>query len=136
MERLELQIINYKDQMTAMADEIGKLQHCMGQLTRELKEQQLARTTTKELHYEVENKNLKQLNHGLQVKIEHYQQQLDVLMENNKQLLVECDAMRNRMMDLESNKSMVQSQYAKSLSKMQEERKIIKDYLRMNAHIM
>lgn len=103
----------------------------MSSLTKELKDQQKQRSNTKELKNEIEVKNLKTMNQNLQQKCGHLESQIEILTANNQQLSIDCECMRNKLYEIENNKNLVQNQYAKSLNKMQEERKIIKDYLRI-----
>ncbi|CAD8150531.1 unnamed protein product [Paramecium octaurelia] len=127
IERLELQIQNYKDQLNQMTQEIGKMQHQMGMLTKELGNQN--KVSAKEYQLDHELKSLKNMNIQLLQKNEHLQQQIEQLIHNNQQLILECDTLRIKFAEQENSKLMVQNQYAKSLNKFQEERKVIKDYL-------
>ncbi|KAM3147282.1 hypothetical protein pb186bvf_000533 [Paramecium bursaria] len=131
VERLEQQINNYKDQMIQMTNEIGKLQHSIHTLSKDVKDKnsKYQGKSSQQLQQDQDAKRLQQINQQLVQKIDHQQEQLEILMQNNQQLILECDQLRSRLNDIEQNKMLVQTQYAKSLNKMQEERRVIKDYL-------
>ncbi|CAD8168265.1 unnamed protein product [Paramecium pentaurelia] len=115
IERLELQIQNYKDQLNQMTQELERSYQIKNQ-----------KTSAKEYQLDHELKSLKNMNIQLIQKNDHQQKQIEQLIYNNQSLIIEYDTLRIQFADQENSKLMVQNQYAKSLNKFQEERKVKK----------
>ncbi|CAD8075623.1 unnamed protein product [Paramecium primaurelia] len=126
IESLELQIQNYKDQLNQMTQELERSYQIKNQLLKCIIFCLFQKTSAKEYQLDHELKYLKNMNIQLIQKNDHQQKQIEQLIYNNQSLIIEYETLRIQFADQENSKLMVQNQYAKSLNKFQEERKVKK----------